>query len=55
MGMTSRRASTSAAASVSRKKLQSVGSGCGAPRELGHGTAVLPTSETGWNYWETTS
>ncbi|MFJ3716260.1 hypothetical protein [Streptomyces sp. NPDC090057] len=40
---------------VNWKKLQSVGSGCGAPRELGHGTAILPTSETGWKYWETTS
>ncbi|MEV6840830.1 hypothetical protein AB0N17_41230 [Streptomyces sp. NPDC051133] len=23
--------------------------------EIGHGTAILPTSETGWKYWETSS
>ncbi|MET9910425.1 hypothetical protein ABZZ74_27100 [Streptomyces sp. NPDC006476] len=23
--------------------------------EIGHGSATLPTSETGWNYWETSS
>ncbi|MFF3414899.1 hypothetical protein ACFYW9_09395 [Streptomyces sp. NPDC002698] len=38
---------------VTWKKLQRVGS-CGV-KELGHGTATLPTSETGWKYWETSS
>jgi hypothetical protein len=23
--------------------------------EIGHGTAIFPTSETGWNYWETSA
>ncbi|WP_250399487.1 hypothetical protein [Streptomyces cellostaticus] len=40
---------------VNWKRYQSVGSGCGAPREIGHGTAILPTKETGWKYWETKS
>lgn len=36
------------------KKYRSTGGGCGAV-ELGHGTATVPTSETGWKYWETSS
>lgn len=37
------------------KKYRSAGgSGCGSV-ELGHGTATLPTSETGWKFWETAS
>lgn len=38
---------------VTWKKYRRVGS-CGV-EELGHGTATLPTSETGWKYWETSS
>ncbi|MFE9879783.1 hypothetical protein [Streptomyces sp. NPDC005784] len=38
---------------VAWKKYRRVGS-CGV-EELGHGTATLPTSETGWKYWETSS
>ncbi|MFF2425859.1 hypothetical protein [Streptomyces mirabilis] len=30
------------------------GSNCGGV-EIGHGSATLPTSETGWKYWETSS
>jgi len=30
------------------------GSNCGGI-EVGHGSATLPTSETGWKYWETAS
>lgn len=40
---------------VSWKRYRSVGNGCGAPKEIGHGSATLPTSETGWKYWETKS
>ncbi|MFJ9350269.1 hypothetical protein [Streptomyces sp. NPDC101237] len=32
----------------------SSGSSCNTV-EIGHGTAVYPTSETGWKYWETSS
>lgn len=39
---------------VTWKKYRSTGGGCGSV-ELGHGTATLPTSETGWKYWETAS
>ncbi|WP_158697810.1 hypothetical protein [Streptomyces prunicolor] len=35
------------------KKYRSAGV-CGAV-EIGHGTATVPTSETGWRYWETSS
>lgn len=38
---------------VNWKRYRSVGNGCGAPHEIGHGTATLPTKETGWKYWET--
>jgi hypothetical protein len=37
---------------VSWKKYRSTGNGCGGV-EIDHGTATLPTSETGWKYWET--
>ncbi|MFI9769344.1 hypothetical protein ACIHJG_21105 [Streptomyces sp. NPDC052415] len=37
------------------KRYKSVGNGCGTPREIGRGTATLPTKETGWKYWETAS
>ncbi len=37
---------------VTWKKYRSTGNGCGGV-EIGHGTATLPTSETGWKYWET--
>jgi hypothetical protein len=40
---------------VNWKRYRSVGNGCGTPHEIGHGTATLPTKETGWKYWETTS
>ncbi|MFI1704811.1 hypothetical protein [Streptomyces griseoruber] len=37
---------------VTWKKYVSTGDGCDGV-EIGHGTATLPTSETGWKYWET--
>lgn len=40
---------------VNWKRYQSVGNGCGTPREIGSGTAIFPTKETGWKYWETST
>jgi hypothetical protein len=37
---------------VTWKKYRATGDGCGGV-EIGHGTATLPTSETGWKFWET--
>ncbi|MFH9549177.1 hypothetical protein [Streptomyces sp. NPDC017435] len=40
---------------VTWKRYRSAGgSSCGGV-EIAHGSATLPTSETGWKYWETTS
>ncbi|MEV2193051.1 hypothetical protein AB0I02_18980 [Streptomyces phaeochromogenes] len=39
---------------VNWKKYKSSGNGCNGI-EIGHGTATLPTSETGWKYRETSS
>ncbi|MFD4787019.1 hypothetical protein ACFWN1_08090 [Streptomyces sp. NPDC058459] len=39
---------------VTWKKYRSGGGNCGGV-EIGHGSATLPTSETGWKYWETSS
>ncbi|MEU1593094.1 hypothetical protein ABZ468_09545 [Streptomyces sp. NPDC005708] len=39
---------------VTWKKYRATGDGCDGV-EIGHGTATLPTSETGWKYWETTT
>ncbi|MET7601044.1 hypothetical protein [Streptomyces avermitilis] len=40
---------------VSWKKLRRRGDGCGSPTLVKSGTATLPTKETGWKYWETSS
>ncbi|MEU3957390.1 hypothetical protein AB0F45_34690 [Streptomyces achromogenes] len=40
---------------VSWKKWRRRGSGCGSPTLVTSGTATLPTKETGWKYWETSS
>ncbi|MFE9442362.1 hypothetical protein ACFYO2_25930 [Streptomyces sp. NPDC006602] len=39
---------------VSWKKYRASGNGCDGV-EIGSGKATLPTSETGWKYWETAS
>ncbi|MEU0009396.1 hypothetical protein ABZ079_35550 [Streptomyces sp. NPDC006314] len=35
------------------KKYRSSGRNCDTRVELAHGKATLPTTETGWKYWET--
>ncbi|WP_406173418.1 hypothetical protein [Streptomyces sp. NBC_00996] len=40
---------------VSWKKYRRVGNGCGHGTEIDSGNATLPTSETGWKYWETST
>lgn len=40
---------------ISWKKWRRRGDGCGSPTLVKSGTATLPTSETGWKYWETSS
>jgi hypothetical protein len=37
------------------KRYRRVGDGCHAPAEIAHGTTTLPTKETGWKYWETST
>ncbi|MGW4494256.1 hypothetical protein [Streptomyces sp. NPDC004376] len=36
-------------------KYRRKGNGCGSPTVVTSGTATLPTKETGWKYWETSS
>ncbi|MPY58151.1 hypothetical protein FNH08_13515 [Streptomyces spongiae] len=40
---------------VNWKRYRSSGRNCGSRVEIGHGKATLPTTETGWKYWETSS
>ncbi|MEU9157163.1 hypothetical protein AB0D59_43130 [Streptomyces sp. NPDC048417] len=40
---------------ITWKKYRSGGRSCDTRVELAHGNATLPTTETGWKYWETSS
>ncbi|MEV6810479.1 hypothetical protein [Streptomyces sp. NPDC051129] len=40
---------------VSWTKWRRKGDGCGSPTFVKSGTATIPTKETGWKYWETSS
>ncbi|MFJ8946343.1 hypothetical protein ACIRG4_24455 [Streptomyces sp. NPDC102395] len=40
---------------VAWKRYRSAGGGSCGGVEIAHGSATLPTSETGWKYWETSS
>ncbi|MEU6595085.1 hypothetical protein ABZ923_38810 [Streptomyces sp. NPDC046881] len=40
---------------ITWKKYRSSGRSCDTRVELAHGNATLPTTETGWKYWETSS
>ncbi|SOD76769.1 hypothetical protein SAMN06272781_4623 [Streptomyces sp. 1222.2] len=40
---------------VSWEKYRRKGNGCGGATLIDSGTATLPTKETGWKFWETSS